>query len=423
MFGIRPDEIEDTHPLVKASINAQEALLKTAGSCNKTHATNVDYLLADGSPAFLVLSKSPRAETMSYLRDLCDNGRPVRQDRLEEVVATTDVSTDVWGMGASVAVATPVASAEGRRRTSFGDIQSAAIVKNAKKGVKNASRELKNLAAHNDESPWSGIPDTYGLNIPEFSLEYVELARSPNDGDFFGLFDDKHCRLMGRELGAEHPVFASLSSLLRDGNEYEKVFLDGKLFDPFRLAARDVHLKLPSLMELFADAVHVMVNGCLAAFDCELDGWGGSRHRIPGIDLMLSVPRGTHADVERRAQCNHVDMPEAVYRLVGKAHSIIATDHNGRSLRILDKHGQLKLVHLPPSSMTLMHGRLVHAGWGVPSCDDDLVPHAMLFAYVLMGPPVDASDDDIHTALQTLPQLMSPPWDPSLEWPTETAVR
>jgi hypothetical protein len=106
-------------------------------------------------------------------------------------------------------------------------------------------------------------------------------------------------------------------------------------------------------------------------------------------------------------------MPEAVYRLVGKAHSIIATDHNGRSLRILDKHGQLKLVHLPPSSMTLMHGRLVHAGWGVPSCHDDLVPHAMLFAYVLMGPPVDASDDDIHTALQTLPQLMSPPWDRS----------
>jgi hypothetical protein len=71
MFELQPEEIGDSHPLVTASINAEDALLATAGTGNKTHAANVGYLLADNTPAFLVFSKSTQAETLAYLRNLC----------------------------------------------------------------------------------------------------------------------------------------------------------------------------------------------------------------------------------------------------------------------------------------------------------------------------------------------------------------
>jgi hypothetical protein len=71
MFELQPEEIGDSHPLVRASINAEDALLATAGTGNKTHAANVGYLLADNTPAFLVFSKTRRAQTLCYLRNLC----------------------------------------------------------------------------------------------------------------------------------------------------------------------------------------------------------------------------------------------------------------------------------------------------------------------------------------------------------------
>ena len=74
MFELQPEEIGDSHPLVTASINAEDALLATSGTGNKTHAANVRYLLADNTPntpAFLVFSKSTQAQTLAYLRNLC----------------------------------------------------------------------------------------------------------------------------------------------------------------------------------------------------------------------------------------------------------------------------------------------------------------------------------------------------------------
>jgi len=258
------------------------------------------------------------------------------------------------------------------------------------------------------------------------------------EGNLFALCDeDRHPRqprVIGKILGKSHPTFA----MMKEGMQaktlvFDKMFLRKRgndvQFDDTRKSCLDYHKHMsPDFLQVVASEVQSVVSECCEHFRCVLDGWVEGEAVVLGLDLLVSIPAGSRADVEARAQDVHNDLTKAMYELLGKAHSLFITGKQPRTLRVCNEHGQLVLVVIPAYSYAVLHGRCAHGGWGVESTTSSAQGHTnvdatrlfwVLFGYVLMRAPRDVhvAEEALRELPEVVDELTRNECDPSLDWP------
>jgi SAM-dependent methyltransferase len=300
--------------------------------------------------------------------------------------------------------------------------------------------ELKKLQAHNADPEWYN-PVPKGASRASghhFALRSVNLTYN-TAGELFALCDNAgdrpQCRVIGKVVGKAHESFRMLSGVIKQPLEFKRMFRKQRgedvQFDSTRKSSLDIHKNKrmpPEFSKIVSAELASLVPQCCEQFSCVLDGWGEDQAVVLGVDLLVSIAAGTHADVESRAQDAHRDISKEMYGVVGKAHLLFITGPHPRTLRICTEQGEMLLLTIPAYSFAVIHGRCVHGGWGVPSSSldnfrDTCVDHSkffwVLFAYVLMTPPSDVAAAE--ATLRRLPEVVVEGvpnvYDSSLDWP------
>jgi len=143
--------------------------------------------------------------------------------------------------------------------------------------------------------------------------------------------------------------------------------------------------------------------------------------------VIRSVAAGKCQDVEAAVQRFHRDNSKIIYGELGRTHSGFITGRQGRLLRVwsLDNDGW-RLLWCPAFSITIIHGRWVHSGFGTPACSGDAY---VIFVYILvdekrpkrgyihMGREPKTYQESVHYILETLTDNIDGEDKGTLTWP------
>ena len=114
-----------------------------------------------------------------------------------------------------------------------------------------------------------------------------------------------------------------------------------------------------------------------------LDGYTSRKNvQLAFASVIRSVAAGNCQAVEAAVQRFHRDNSTIIYSELGRTHSGFITGSQGRLLRVWSLDGAgWRLLWCPAFSITIIHGRWVHSGFGTPACSVDAY---VIFVYILV---------------------------------------